>query len=140
MTTAGEHRFEEHTGELRVRLEAPSLEELFVEAGRALAEVQVGRGPLPAPAGMIERVELRAHDAEALLVDWLNELLFRSEVARRIYVELLLERVTGRELTGAIRGSRPREELRTLVKAATLHGMKIERGARGFATSVVFDV
>jgi hypothetical protein len=38
----GHHRFEEHTGEVRLELGAPSLEELFVEAGRALAELMIG--------------------------------------------------------------------------------------------------
>jgi SHS2 domain-containing protein len=140
MTKARAHSFEDHTGELRVKIDAPSLEELFAEAGRVLAEAQMGQAPLPEPAASVEHVDLRAHDCEALLVDWLNELLFRSEVKRSVYVDLRVERVTEHELSAAIRGSQPLEELRTLVKAATLHDMKIRRTDCGLTTSVVFDI
>ena len=38
------HTFEEHTGEVLLRLRAPTLEEIFVEAGRGLAELLAGEG------------------------------------------------------------------------------------------------
>ncbi len=35
-----QHVFEEHVGEVQIRVEADSLAELFAEAGRALAELE----------------------------------------------------------------------------------------------------
>src|SRR5262249_52076750 len=139
------HEFEEHTSELQIRLEAPSLPDLFVEAGRALAEVMSARNGTAAstdgqnPLGHSQSVHVRAQDRNALLVEWLNELIFRAETERRIFTDFRIDRLTDTELTAAIRG--PEVELsQTPVKAATMHGIAIrENGGRFFAT-VVLDV
>ena len=39
------HRFGDHTGEVELTIEADTLPELFVEAGRALAELMLCCGP-----------------------------------------------------------------------------------------------
>ena len=134
------HTFAAHTGEVEIHLEAPSLAELFREAGLALAEVMAGGPPpAPAPAGDAQRVELFAPDRDALLFDWLNELVFRAERDRRLYPGIAVERAGDRELVASIR---PAEvpELRTLVKAATFYGLRITETPRGFAANVVLDV
>jgi SHS2 domain-containing protein len=140
MTREARHFFEEHTGEVRVRLEAPTLPELFAEAGRALGELV---GPDEGSRGALhedEEVVVRAMDRDALLVEWLNELVFRSETSKRIYPELSVESVSEREIRARIRGVDV-EELRTPVKAATLHGVHIQRRPDGgYSGSVVLDV
>ena len=131
------HWFAEHTGELEIGLEAGSLAELFAEAGRALAEVMAGA---TAPAcGAAVPVSLRASDRDALLVAWLDELLFLAERDKMIYGEIRIERITERELGAAVRGA-PATELRTQVKAATFHDLKIVEDADGFAATVILDV
>jgi SHS2 domain-containing protein len=140
MTIEPRHVFEEHTGEVRVRLEAPSLPELFEEAGRALRDVVAPASFNAAALAEEEDVVVRASDRDALLVEWLNELVFRSETTKRIYPELSVERVSDRELRAHIRGVEV-DDLRTAVKAATLHGVHIEeRTAGGYTATVVLDV
>jgi len=120
-----------------MRLEAPTLEALFIEAALALAEVMGARGT--APEGEPERVELRAIDRDALLFEWLNELIFRAETEHEIFTEVRVERLEGGELDARIRGERA-PELRTVVKAATFHGLHITEGKGGFSAAVVLDV
>lgn len=133
--------FEEHTAEVRLRIEAPTIEALFAEAGRGLAELlAAGSAGVPPASGEPERVTLRTRDRDALLVDWLNELIFRSETERRIFSEVEVERVAGGALSATIRGSEPAEEIRTLVKAATMHDVRIEESEHGVSAVVVFDV
>jgi len=131
------HWFAEHTGELEIGLAADSLAELFAEAGRALAEVMAGAQP-PA-SGAEQRVSLRARDREALLVAWLDELLFLAERDKKVYGDIRIERVTGEALTATVRGA-PVTELRTQVKAATFHDLRIVEGADGLAATVILDV
>lgn len=134
------HSFVDHVGEVRVRLEAPSLPELFVEAGRALAELVAPEGGARARSRASEEVVVRASDRDALLVEWLDELIFRSETAKRVYPELSVESVSEHEVRAHIRGVEI-EDLRTPVKAATLHDLHIEeRPEGGYAASVVLDV
>jgi SHS2 domain-containing protein len=132
------HTFEEHTGELQIRLFAPTLAELFAEAGRALMEVMDGAPPA-GPIGPGERVALSAADRDALLVDWLNELIYRVETGRRLYREFAIQQLTDEELIASIRGT-PAPRLRTLVKAASFHGLRIDEADAGFTATVVLDV
>lgn len=122
-----------------MRLVAPTLEGLFAEAGRALAELTLGAGDLPLPTGDPEFVTLQSTDRDALLVDWIDELIFRTERSGRIYVEFQFQRLTDKTLGALIRGAEPRE-LRTVVKAATFHGLHIKEDAYGFSCTVVVDV
>ena len=131
------HSLAEHTGELAIRLEAGSLAELFADAAGALAEVMLGR---PANAeGAGERVSVQAPDGDALLVAWLDELIFRAERACKVYGEARIERLNEREIDAVIRGE-PTTELKTQVKAATFHGLEIVDGPNGVSATVVLDV
>jgi SHS2 domain-containing protein len=132
------HSHEEHTGEMRIRLEAPTLAELFAEAARALMEVMGGATPAAA-TGPPERATIRSLDRDALLVDWLNELVYRVETEKMLYGEFVIEAISDRELIASLRGA-PTPELRSLVKAASFHGLKIVAGEVGFSATVVLDV
>ena len=132
------HVFEEHTGEVRLHLDAPELSALLAEAGRALAELMTDQPVRPSVDGP-EEVRVRAPDRDALLVEWLNELIFRSETHKKVYADVTVLRATDTELVASIRGGEP-ERLKTAVKAATFHNLRIaERGGRVSAT-VVLDV
>ncbi|MHB8874333.1 MAG: archease [Myxococcaceae bacterium] len=131
------HIFEEHTGEVQVRIEAATLPELFAEAGRALAELLTD-SPRP-PSGSAEEVTVQAADRDALLVEWLDELIFRSETRRKVYGGISVVRASDTELVALIRGSEP-ERLKTAVKAATFHNLRIAEHAGRLSATVVLDV
>jgi len=132
------HTFEDHTGEVRVRIEAPTLAGLFEEAARALAELMLESGK-PAADEPPVNVKLEALDAEALLVDWLNELVFLSETRGRVYSDVTVHQVSRTALEASARGVLP-EMLRTAVKAATLHGLQVKESESGFTATVILDV
>ncbi len=138
MAAAPHHALEEHVGEVRLRVEAPTLGEVFEESGRALAKLSAEVGP-EASHRVEERVELRARDPEALLVAWLNELIFRSETQKLVYDDLRVERVDDGSLVATVRG-RQAAGTRTAVKAATMHDVRVEASPGGFAAVVVLDV
>lgn len=133
------HAFVEHTGEVQLELEADSLAELFVEAARALAEIFTGEVPAVPPSEPSEPVSLAARDLDALLVDWLNELIFRTETRQKIFSEVRVDHVGGGELRGSVRGVRP-EVLKTAVKAATFHRLRVEPRDGRVRATVVLDV
>jgi SHS2 domain-containing protein len=132
------HRLLEHTGEIELQVEAPDLAGLFAEAAVALAEIMAedaGRTPTRPP----ERVELLAADREALLVDWLNELLYRGEVNKCVYGHVEVERADDARLVANLRGHEPLSP-RTAVKAATWHRLRVVPTPLGFEATVVLDV
>lgn len=131
------HSFAEHTGELAIRVQAESLHELFEEAGRALAEVMGGRSVTG--SGAYERVLLQAPDRDALLVAWLDELIFLADRDKKIFGDLHVERVVDRELVARVRGEET-SQLKTHVKAATFHGLQIVERPNDVSATVILDV
>ena len=132
------HRFGEHTGEVELTVEAPSLSALFEESARALAELQAEDAG-GAPTRSEERITLTSSDREALLVDWLNELVYRGEVNKCVYADVTVARIDDRELEAIVRGREPLAP-RTAVKAATWHGLRIRTCDDGVEATVVLDV
>ncbi|HLA91529.1 MAG TPA: archease [Gemmatimonadaceae bacterium] len=129
-------RSEEHTGEWKVRVRADSLSALFAEVARVVAGAA---GPARGPSGDWEPVALGARDAPALLVAWANELLGRGEVRRRAYRDVRRLTVANGRLTAQVRGPRV-AEWRSPLKAATYHGLTLERRGRRWAALLLFDV
>ena len=132
------HRFVEHVGEVELYVHAPDVRSLLEEAARALAELMAedaGGVPTSAP----EHVELGALDLESLLVDWLNELVYRADVGKCIYGEVHIDRADERGLVATIRGREPTSP-RTAVKAATWHRLRVRRKNGGYEATVVLDV
>lgn len=132
------HRFLDHIGEVRLSVRAGSFAELVAEAGRALAGLQLGDAPRAA-AGPWREVALEAPDREALLVEWLNELIYRAEVEREVATEFEVTDAGDRTLRARFRAV-PVPEPPALVKAATLHGARVTATAKGVEADVVLDV
>ncbi len=135
---APRHHFVEHTGELELRVEAPDFPGLLEEAARALAEVMAEDASGP-PTAAAEHVELAAADREGLLVSWLNELVYRADVRKRVYADVHVERANDRHMRATLRGREPRSP-KTAVKAATWHRLKVKETPHGLEATVVLDV
>ncbi|AKU93063.1 archease [Vulgatibacter incomptus] len=132
------HWLEEHTSEVCIAAEAPTLDGLFVEAAAALAEVMGGE-ELAAEGSEEHEVQVDASDREALLVSWLDELIFQVDHNGKLYPAPRILELTDRELKATLRGVDPLE-WRTPVKAATFHDLHIEETDGGFRARVVLDV
>jgi SHS2 domain-containing protein len=131
-------RWVDHTAELELEIEAPSEAAVFAEALVALAEL-VGDGDGPPVS---REVEVAADDRALLLVEWLSELVYLSELE-----ELVPERIAALELTegtegrlrATVEGHRGRP--RHLVKAVTLHRLELTGDDdAGWSARVVLDV
>jgi len=128
----------EHPGEVRLRLRAASLGDLAGVAGRALAEVELGHAPGPA-RGAWREITVHGRDSEAVLVHWLNELIYLAETERWMGAEFAADRATETELRMRVRGI-PLDEAPSRVKAATFHGLRIAPVADGLEAELVLDV
>ena len=132
------HAFVEHTGEERLLVHSPTLAGLYAESARALAQLQGVTDSTPAEAEW-RPVEVRAADSAALLVEWLNELIFLAEHERWVPMEFRVELLTPTRLRVWGRGPTLSAPV-CRVKAATRHGLQVARHDAGFRGEVVFDV
>jgi len=132
------HEFLEHTSETVVRVRAPSLAALLEEAGRALAELEL-RGRSAPVTGPWREVTLRSSDRAALLVDWLNELLFIAERERLVPAEFEVQEADAGYVRARVRGVRLAEPP-AFVKAATMGALSLKEADGTLVAEVTLDV
>ena len=88
-------------------------------------------------------VEVEAGDQEALLVGWLNELLYLYEAKAFIGGECTVHALTDTRLVAEVKGEaveRPRHVILGHVKAVTYHQLHVGPTATGWEARVVVDV
>ena len=137
-TSAPSHRFVDHTSEIGMEVRAGSFGELLAESARGLASLLLREVSAEA-SGETRGFEVSSHDREALLVDWLNELLFEAEVRLWIPLELEMLDVSDTRVRARARGAEV-DLAPSIVKAATFHGLQVRETADGFEAEVIFDV
>ncbi|WP_217915485.1 archease [Miltoncostaea marina] len=127
----------EHTGEMEMRVRSPTLAGVYAEAlGGLAAELTEGGG---GPRGR-RPVALSASGADTLLAELLNEAVFLAETEGFVADGLEVARLEGGRLEGALLGRRD-PDARPVVKAATYHGLSLEREpAGGWRAAVLLDV
>lgn len=125
-----------HTADLALRVRGGDLCDLFVNAARALFAVMTE----PLEESTTERmVDVDAVDTEALLVDWLNELICLHETEGETYTRFVLEDFSPTHLTARVFGG-PTREKTLVVKAATFHDLAIVPQDGGVTATIVFDI
>lgn len=133
----------DHTADVGLRVWGPSEPGLFEQAALGLASL------LCDPAGVEPRetysviAEAPAGAPDALLVAWLNELLYRIDTDGIVFSEVAVEGLTHRYVSARLRGEpldRTRHRTRLDVKAATYHGLSVSHGDQGWEATVVLDV
>jgi SHS2 domain-containing protein len=137
--------FFDHTGDVGVDVRASTLGGLFADAAAALAETVTDSASARADTSI--SIALSAPDLELLLVDFLNELLFRFEidgfVAAAAQVHLAPEGSAGwhleAEVAGEI-GASSRLPIKVLIKAVTYHALEVRQEADAWTARVVFDI
>jgi SHS2 domain-containing protein len=127
------YRFVDHTAELELEIEASSAEAVLVEALRAFADLAGEMG-----GEDDERtVSVDAPDEPALLAAWLDELVFLAETEGFVASEADV-RVSGTRAEARLRGRHG--DPRPLVKAVTLHRLRLRRRNGIWEGRVVLDV
>jgi SHS2 domain-containing protein len=131
----------EHEADVGLLLEGADGPDLFAAAGLALFDLVCDLRSVEER----ERYELagEADGVEALLVDWLNDLVYlfeaRGVVCRRFAFASWTETSYAAEAFGEP-ADESRHATRDLVKAATYHGLVVRRTEEGLEARVILDV
>lgn len=133
------YREVEHTADWALQVWAPTREALFVEAAKGMYAL-AGATPSDARAGPLVRlIELSGGDYEALLVAWLQELLYDLEAEGNVYTEFRIQTLTPTHLQAEVIGASIGQVTKA-IKAVTYHNLDIRDMAEGFEVAIVFDV
>ena len=132
-------RFEEiaHTADLAMRAYGRDMKELFANAAYGMFSLMAD---LSAITPVVHRrVHLQAPDQEALLVDWLNELLYLHEAEGEVYSSFDIQALSPTELSATVEGDKT-EAVTKVIKAATFHDLEITKTEDGYAATITFDI
>jgi len=136
----------DHTADTAVRVLGLDGPDLFREATRALLSILLDEASAPVADPEAIPIRMEAEDPEALLIDYLNELIFLFDTKRflpsRLEVRgLRLEKPA--LLEGEVRGETydpARHRAKTEIKAATFHGLEIRTIGGRLEAEVIFDL
>lgn len=104
-----------------------SLAEAFANAAYGLFSLIVE--PNKVKEKESRKVTVQAQDAESLLFNWINELIYIFEVERLLFKSFNITEFTGQSLEATCWGERydlSRHQLKTGVKSATYHMLKVD--------------
>jgi SHS2 domain-containing protein len=130
----------EHTADLGLEVEAPTLPVLFERAGLGMLALAVDLGDVEPR----ERVALSvtADDREALLRDWLQLLLVRLADGFAM-AELAVEEMSERSVRGWGAGERldrSRHRIHTEIKGVSYHELAVRETPSGWWARIIVDV
>lgn len=119
-----------------------TLNKVFSNSAIALFEVMVDTKDVKQTRK--KKVEVRGHDMKSLFFNWLSELIFLSDSEHMMFSKFSVKvdeelLILNAECYGE--KIKPRKhDLRTEVKAATYHKMKIKKNVNGWITRAIVDV
>lgn len=131
----------EHTADTGIRAFGGDLKEVFANAALGMFSIMVD--PASVSAEKEEKIEVEADGLDELLVEWLNELLYISEVNHMLFSQFTVDKISETSLKAKAYGESINEgkhELRSDVKAVTFHMLKVQQQDGTWTAQVIFDV
>lgn len=126
----------EHTADWELLVWAKDVPGLFEQAAKGM--MKLAGMVLQNGYRVVKQLEFEEEDLESLLVAFLDELLFYSEVEGLGFEEFEI-RLAGRQLSVQAKAA-PLAELKKEIKAVTYHRLSLEHHGQGYQVSIVFDV
>ena len=88
-------------------------------------------------------LEVASEDRESLLVEWLNELIYLFDAEHALLKKFDVQSLSNTRLKATCYGEKfdpSRHKIKTGVKAATYHMLRIDKYNKGYKAQVIFDI
>lgn len=129
----------EHKADLKIRAFGKVKEELFLNALLGMAESMKPEAKKP-PEEIKREIKIKSFDFPALLVDFLSEALYSSQVNREAYFNVKFKEFSDDKLTGELLGQKA-ERFDEDIKAVTYHELDVLQRKDGiWEATVLFDI
>lgn len=130
----------DHTADIGIIAYGNSVEEVFTNAAYGMFSFIADIDQI---AEIIHNeIVIEAPDQEELLVTWLNELLYLFDAENLIFSRFEITHLDQEHLSAIVYGEKVdplRHNLKTQIKAATYHLLKLEKND-DFRAQVIFDI
>lgn len=132
-------RLIEHTADIGLAARGRDLAEAFANIAQGLFSIITDIDAIEERETRV--VEVQAADREALLFDWINELVYLFEVESLLLRRCEVSALSGQQLRAVCYGERydeSRHEIKLGVKSATYHMLKVD--AEAHEVQVILDI
>lgn len=127
----------EHKADLKIRAFGKTKEELFENVMIGMFESAGYRGE---GKEIKKEIKISSLDLPSLLVDFLSEVLYLSEVNRQVYYQIQFKKFLDKEIEGNLLGKKLKR-IRVEIKGVTYHNLDIHRKKnKTWEATVLFDI
>ena len=127
----------EHKADLRIRAFGKTKEELFLNMLKGMTDSQK---PEKIREKIKQEIKIKSLDLPSLLVDFLSEILYLSQVNKEIYNNVKFKKFSETEIEGTLFGQRV-ERFGEDIKAVTYHNLDLHQRNDGtWEAIVLFDI
>lgn len=129
-----------HTADVRLKVFGRTKEELFKNAMLGMAQI-LAKSPKSKLKIKNLKLKIKSPDINSLLVDFLSEVLYRSQINKAIFLAAKFSKFSDSKLEAEISGFKI-DEFDNDIKAVTYHELEIKKSPTGgfFETIIVFDI
>ena len=128
-----------HPADVKLQITASTKEELFQGALAGMASIIQPQIPRKAPIAK-ENIEIESLDLNTLLVDFLSEVLAKTDITQVVFNKLKIQKLTDNSLQVKIEGQKS-NYFGQEIKAVTHHGLEIKQNKNGhYQVTILFDI
>ncbi len=137
----GRWQFLPHVADIKIRVEGSSVADLLLSAMLALAKIlQPGNCSDQGKLTVKKIIKIKTTDKTSLLIEFLNQVLFYSQVEGAIFCRLAIDKISDNSLTATISGYKV-EGFAVDIKAVTYHQAEVIQDKKGrYSSIVIFDI
>lgn len=131
----------DHTADIGMVAYGADIKQVFANAALGLFSLMADLDNVKEE--VMHQVELSAEDAEVLLVEWLNELIYIHDVEHLVFRRFEIDKLTSTEIKARCFGEKVKpgqHRLKREIKAATYHMLRISKKDGGYEVQVIFDI
>ena len=131
----------DHTADVGIIAYGTDMRQLFSNAALALFSLIIDTESIEGK--LQHNLEVTSKDRDDLLVEWLNELIYLFDAEHILFNRFEIESLSRNQLKAICYGESfdpLRHKIKTGVKAATYHLLKIDKNNSGYKAQIIFDI
>ncbi|PJB56998.1 MAG: protein archease [Candidatus Infernicultor aquiphilus] len=134
----------DHTADIGIVAYGKTKREVFINAAKGMFEIIAGENR-DLKENFYAKIKLEAKSLEDLLIAWLNELLYISEVKLVILNKFKIKELSDVQIKAEVGGTKINHlsiRIKREVKAVTYHGLEIKKDEESglWSAQVIFDI
>ncbi len=131
----------DHTADIGIVAYGADIKQVFANAALGLFNLMADLDNLKEDTK--RQIELSAEDVEVLLVEWLNELIYISDVEHIIFKRFEINELSNTQLRATCFGEKIKpgqHKLKREIKAATYHMLRLNKEDGSYKVQIIFDI